>query len=116
MSKDYYLLLKDPRWQQKRLEILSRDNWTCFHCWQKFEELHVHHIMYLKNADGSRFNPWEYPPHYLIALCHQCHKFAHMPMGFNDALMDFIKPFMEQERKRHWQELAINHHLKMEEL
>ena len=31
-KKTYTELLKDPRWQKKRLEIYERDNFTCNQC------------------------------------------------------------------------------------
>lgn len=39
----YSQLLKDPRWQKKRLEILDRDDWKCTHCEAEHKTLHVHH-------------------------------------------------------------------------
>lgn len=65
----YNELLKDPRWQQKRLEILNRDNWACCKCGETQETLHVHHKYYL----AGRL-PWDYSGNVLITLCHRCHK------------------------------------------
>ena len=65
----YYDLLKDPRWQKKRLEIFNRDNWACQICGEKKATLHVHHKIYLKNK-----NPWEYPDELLATLCEHCHQ------------------------------------------
>lgn len=63
----YSELLKDPRWQKKRLEILERDNWMCQHCRSTDKMLHVHHIKY------SGF-PWEAEDKFLITLCEECHE------------------------------------------
>lgn len=63
----YSDLLKDPRWQKKRLEIFSRDAWTCRQCLCGSKTLNVHHILY-----ESRF-PWETSDKYLITLCEDCH-------------------------------------------
>lgn len=60
---------KDPRWQKKRLEILTRDNWTCQVCKSTDNTLHVHHKMYL-NVE----NPWEYDNDLLVCLCEECHE------------------------------------------
>jgi Zn finger protein HypA/HybF involved in hydrogenase expression len=67
MSK-YSELLKHPKWQQKRLEILKRDKWTCKGCGDKESTLHVHHFTYQKNK-----NPWEYSNDNFITLCEVCH-------------------------------------------
>ncbi|MDQ3831305.1 MAG: hypothetical protein M3361_18805 [Candidatus Tectomicrobia bacterium] len=60
--------LKDPRWQQVRLEILSRDGWTCQICGDHPSTLHVHHRDYLPDTA-----PWDYPRHWLVTLCEACH-------------------------------------------
>lgn len=72
MSKkqEYYELLKDPRWQKKRLEILERDNWTCQVCTETTKNLHIHHQYYLNNT-----LPWEYPNEALQTLCADCHEY-----------------------------------------
>lgn len=69
-KKTYSEKLKDPRWQKRRLEILSRSDFTCEDpgCGNKEETLHVHHLDYLSNAE-----PWEYPDEYLMVLCESCH-------------------------------------------
>lgn len=64
----YAELLRDPRWQRKRLEILERDNWRCTECGDSGSTLHVHHIFYV-----SRRNPWEYLNGTLQTLCEVCH-------------------------------------------
>lgn len=67
-KKTYYQLLKDPRWQKKRLEILQRDCFTCQKCWKTDVTLHVHHISYTNG------NPWEIHDGALITLCENCHE------------------------------------------
>jgi hypothetical protein len=66
---NYSELLKDPRWQKKRLEILSRDGWRCRECYAKDKTLHVHHQYYI-----SGNSPWEYDDITLITLCMDCHE------------------------------------------
>jgi hypothetical protein len=61
--------LKDLRWQKKRLEIFTRDSFTCQHCMSNTNTLHVHHKYYIK-AD----NPWDYPEKALVTLCDECHE------------------------------------------
>lgn len=68
----YTKLLKDPRWQKKRLEILERDEWKCVACGDKEETLHVHHKWYEKGI-----KPWDYKDKCLVTLCDSCHKFEH---------------------------------------
>ncbi|MEK0423643.1 MAG: hypothetical protein RLZ95_1553 [Bacteroidota bacterium] len=60
--------LKDPRWQKKRLEILSRDNWTCQYCGTTKHTLHIHHFRYHNSG-----NPWESKNEDLTTFCEDCH-------------------------------------------
>ena len=46
MAKDYTELLKDPRWQRKRLKIFERDEFKCRRCNDEFTNLHIHHLYY----------------------------------------------------------------------
>lgn len=64
----YVEKLRDPRWQKKRLEILSRDNWKCSFCGDIDNTLHVHHESY--NGD----NPWDAPSDALKTCCDNCHE------------------------------------------
>lgn len=59
--------LKDPRWKEKRQEILFRDNMMCRIC-EGSDELQVHHTIYFTGK-----HPWEYDNKYLITLCGNCH-------------------------------------------
>jgi len=69
IKKTYSELLKDPRWQRKRLEVFNRDNFTCLMCGSDEETLHVHHEKYCKN-------PWEVGLEHLQTLCFRCHEVA----------------------------------------
>lgn len=60
--------LRDPRWQKKRLEVLSRNGFKCEGCDSTENTLHVHHCYYMK-AD-----PWDYPDSAYKCLCEECHK------------------------------------------
>lgn len=64
--------LKDPRWQRRRLEILSRADFACKECGAKDRTLHVHHKLYRKGA-----MPWEYEDRFLVVLCESCHAVWH---------------------------------------
>jgi 5-methylcytosine-specific restriction endonuclease McrA len=68
-TKPYIELLRDPRWQKKRLEIMQRDNFTCQLCGDTESPLNVHHKYYMYDK-----TPWEYPSNLLITLCEHCHK------------------------------------------
>ena len=60
--------LRNPKWQQKRLKIFERDNWTCKCCGDKERNQHVHHVDYIPGID-----PWDYSDDMLITLCDVCH-------------------------------------------
>lgn len=62
-------MLKDPRWQKKRLEIMQRDNFTCQHCGNTDKSLQVHHLWY-----SPLKKPWEYDNSAFITLCEHCHE------------------------------------------
>jgi len=66
MSK-HSSMLRDPRWQKKRLEIMQRDNFQCVACLRKNKTLHVHHKKYIGK-------PWEAKDNDLQTLCEYCHK------------------------------------------
>lgn len=63
---NYSEKLKSPKWQKKRLEILSRDKWKCKLCSDTETTLNVHHLKYTKE-------PWNAPNIDLITLCEHCH-------------------------------------------
>ena len=69
---EYQKLLRDPRWQRKRLEVMQRDHWKCACCSDGESELNVHHIQYRQGA-----KPWEYDDSLLITLCRRCHEAVH---------------------------------------
>lgn len=64
----YYEMLKDPRWQRKRLEILQAADFKCVDCGSAESTLHVHHMYYEKGK-----KPWEYDNLTLRCLCEDCH-------------------------------------------
>jgi hypothetical protein len=69
MAKSYWDLLRDPRWQRMRLEIMQRDNFTCQRCNRNDLTLNVHHSYYVTGRA-----PWEYEPESLRTLCEECHE------------------------------------------
>lgn len=66
-KKTYAKKLQDPRWQKKRLEIFSRDQFCCLICSSDKDTLHVHHESYCNN-------PWDAPDQDLKTLCFRCHE------------------------------------------
>ena len=70
-KEEYHELLKDGRWQRKRLEIMQRDDFKCRECGTT-NDLNVHHIRYIAGR-----KPWEYDNGDLITLCGSCHKATH---------------------------------------
>lgn len=58
--------LRDPRWQKKRLQILARDNWSCFWCGDTEGAMHVHITYY----DGRE--PWDTWDECLLTVCEDC--------------------------------------------
>ena len=64
--------IQHPKWQKKRLEILKRDDFTCQHCSDKNNTLHVHHLLYHKHK-----LIWQYENKYLITYCNECHTLWH---------------------------------------
>lgn len=91
MSKTYSEKLLDPRWQRKRLEILSRSDFQCEACMDSENTLHVHHKHYIKGRE-----PWEYEPHELVVLCKECHSNEHdARMMLDRALAAVPSKFME---------------------
>lgn len=67
-SKSYFELLKDPRWQRKRLGIMEKDGFTCVSCGDDDQTLNVHHGYY-----EFGLTPWEHPDNTLWTLCETCH-------------------------------------------
>lgn len=71
MAKSYLELLKDPRWQKKRLEVLDEREWACQRCGDEEKTLHVHHLHYVRGH-----MPWEYSSDELEVLCEVCHEYT----------------------------------------
>lgn len=77
MTSEYYSLLKNPRWFEKRKIILRRDGNKC-RCCKKSTALQVHHRQYHSSKrTGQLLPPWKYENKYLITLCEECHSAGH---------------------------------------
>ncbi len=68
-STTYLEKLKDPRWKEKRDEIVERDDYRCQYCGLT-DSLQVHHFCY----EGD---PWEVDSSALVTLCKTCHFNSH---------------------------------------
>lgn len=85
MATIYAEKLKDSRWQERRLHIISRDSAACRFCGDKNSTLHVHHFQY----NGE---PWEAEDDDLITLCPRCHKEEHdVISAIKDNVLDELK-------------------------
>ena len=87
MKKTWLEILKDPRWQKKRLEVLQASNWKCDNCDETTKTLHVHHGTY----DNTKL-PWQYPRRQLHVLCEDCHSHAHAMQGHLKDAISNMKP------------------------
>lgn len=83
---NYSDLLKDPRWQKKRLEIFNRDKYTCQLCSDKNTTLVVHHKRYIPGH-----SPWEYKKTDLITYCECCHAFVERNKKIKGLNFDDVK-------------------------
>ena len=81
--KSYYELLRDPRWQRRRLEIMQRDDFECTDCGDKENPLNVHHVRYKRGR-----KPWEYDDCDLETLCEDCHAEQTRQTGRLNDLLD----------------------------
>jgi hypothetical protein len=68
----YADLLKDPRWQRLRLEVMDRAGFKCELCGNGKLELNIHHKRYRAGA-----KPWEYELPELLCICLDCHQKLH---------------------------------------
>jgi len=86
---EYQKKLEDPRWKEKRLEILERDKKCCQSCGKSKKVLQVHHRLYISGVE-----PWDYPDKYLVTLCAGCHWFETKRRGvFEGMIIDSFKKF-----------------------
>src|SRR5690606_5076304 len=85
--------IKHPKWQEKRLRILERDDFKCQGCTEEKrnenDQLHVHHLRYFKDSLY-----WDYDDDLLITYCNNCHNHW---QSLNKGIKAFLYgPLMEQ--------------------
>ena len=70
--------LFDPRWIEKKKQILNRDNNKCVICGKSEGKLHIHHKQYhfIKRLQ-IHVEPWNYDNKLLITLYESCHSRGH---------------------------------------
>lgn len=73
LNKSPYL---DPKWQQLRLLVMNRDNFSCVLCGSKDKTFNVHHKVYKKGYKVFQYNLKD-----LVTLCDQCHDKHHKQEG-----------------------------------
>jgi hypothetical protein len=84
---EYTKLLKSPKWQKKRLEIMQRDDFKCVWCGSEDTQLHVHHLYYEKYR-----KPWEYEDEAYVTICDLCHENEHATLYRSGVdLVDVLK-------------------------
>ena len=94
----YFEQLKDPRWQKRRLETFTRDDFACQRCGDTESMLAVHHLYYQRGLA-----PWEYPDNALITLCERCHDLEGREGGLPFLLLDaFRQAGFEWEQIEHF--------------
>jgi hypothetical protein len=98
MAKTYWEKLQDPRWQQKRLEVMKAKDFHCECCGTNQITLNVHHKEYFKN-----YEPWEYHNNQLAVLCKVCHESLHHEVD----LYKWIGSFANLDGLDNRQELAF---------
>lgn len=98
----YSDLLRDPRWQRLRLEVMEKADFRCVECGDDKTTLNVHHTYYRKGR-----MPWEYDWETLRCLCEPCHAKQHPEK--RPAPPPFKRPEMsvlEAEYAAHREELS----------
>lgn len=84
-AESYAKLLQDPRWNEKRIHILKRDNFTCQECGAKDVPLDVHHHFYYPET-----MPWDYDDEVLISLCRTCHENEEWLKSFDQSSFQYL--------------------------
>lgn len=73
-------MLKHPKWQKMRLEVMARANFKCEkrgcdYVLDETNSLNVHHKYY--DEENRWLEPWEYPRGSLLCLCEKHHREVH---------------------------------------
>jgi len=100
----YSDLLKDRRWQRKRLEAMAAAKWLCQRCPSNDNaiQLHVHHVAYVPGRA-----PWEYELRELLVVCEPCHKELHGMRETDVALSVLYQAIAEAHRQGDWDKMQL---------
>lgn len=97
-----YKFYKSKAWQEKRDEIVERDNNECQHCKAKGKvycgqmgTLEVHHIQHLKDRKDLALENKN-----LITLCSACHNVEHEEKGFQSQKKKKCSSFDVSENRK----------------
>lgn len=102
--------LKDPRWQKKRLAVLSHARFRCQLCGARDKTLHVHHSYYARNKE-----PWQQPTGSMISLCESCHDRYHGKRTVIEPKPEIVHPVSEPVQRPLTKEEARGLFAKMRE-
>lgn len=97
-SKEYSKLLTKKEWKEKRLEILTRDDFTCQDCLRKDlggKNLQVHHNYYISGK-----LPWEYEDDAYTTLCQHCHLKEHNMVTWKYDIEKDYGEYLERIKKK----------------
>jgi hypothetical protein len=104
---NYKEQLKSPKWQKKRLEVLSLRGFKCENCANEEKQLHVHHRFYLKGRKA-----WEYDNDVLQVLCETCHENEHKPKKENNMQSEIIQFIDSLDEDKYYEFFKIVKYLK----
>lgn len=68
IRRNYFDLLKDPRWYEYRIRAIGHHGNGCYLC-AETRNIQVHHLRYI---DGM--NPWDYDFNDVRVYCDNCHE------------------------------------------
>ena len=104
---NYKEQLKSPKWQKKRLEVLSLRGFKCENCANEEKQLHVHHRFYLKGRKA-----WEYDNDVLQVLCETCHENEHKKPKENENQSEIIEFIDSLDEDKYYEFFKIVKYLK----
>lgn len=67
----YLNYLKSAEWQEIRLHLIEKRNWTCERCGKQKKRLQIHHLTYDRLYNEKESD--------LMVVCPSCHHDIHFP-------------------------------------
>lgn len=71
-------------WNNKRIQVLKRDKFTCQSCGTTSVVLEVHHMRDYKKLGNE-------PLESLVTLCRRCHEFQHEVYGYPQTFKEYME-------------------------